>query len=721
VKIDSSEIFGAEVQYFRLDPAYWAPVLDRLVEAGLKGATTYVCWGVHMIRPPDAKHPAGVLDFEGKTDPSLNLIKFLDLVHERGLLLNFRCGPFCCNELNFGGYPKFLVTENRDMMVWNHTNEPTQGYWITRKEGMQPSYLHPTYLDWSRKWLAEADAIIRPRLRANGGCIDMINLDNEISYIVRDGFLDSDYNPVNVKPGGFWHQFLAEKYGEASKLPYAKRYGHLDEVPVPRAVPEDMSDAVAWHLDWVEFKEWAMCKYIVTLREMHEANGVSDVTFMTNFNPHLPEGVPTRMPSFEKAVQGKRPGIVGYDFYRGCFLSWSGYSSMSRVLKLMNASVNYTWSAEFMSGTWNKDLSKASRVSDDHMRFMARCALAQGCKSIAWFMFHDRMVWGDAPVSSHGHPRPSLDVLKETRALCVEQIPHWDALAPQGECAIVYDLAAHRHASVGDPMPCNDGNLHVGAPLVDGVQAGAGSREYIGLFRVVEAGGRQAHALDLLAKPELLQRYKVVFLPGGPLVSRAVAESLDAWVRGGGTLVVSGEWPKRDELGRPTALLGLDHPNQGETRLGKGAFICTDWLATEDAELESLESIRRVSEWLAAKVGPAHVLIRPVGGRVEWQDWKKGGGVDNAGTKGGDELDRVEHFIQPRTLASAVLHTGGGFPVLFVLNHYPEAAEFELTFGHLASGRIVDLDSGAIIPVCDGRCRVDVDRKSALIFRVETT
>lgn len=719
MKNQSSEIFGAEVQYFRLEPRYWGPVLDRLCEAGLKGVTTYVCWGVHMVAPPDAKHPAGVLDFEGKTDPRLNLLQFLDMVHDRGLLLNFRCGPFCCNELNFGGYPKFLTTENRDMMVWNHKDEPTPGYWITRKEGMQPSYLHPTYLDWCRKWLHEVDAIIRPRLRANGGCIDMINLDNEISYIVRDGFLDSDYNPVNVKPGGFWHQFLAEKYVDVSNLPYAKRYGSLDEVPVPRVVPDDMSDAVAWHIDWVEFKEWVMCKYLVTLREIHEANGVSDVTFMTNFNPHLPEGVPTRMPSFEKAVQGKRRGLVGYDFYRGAFLSWSGYSSMARVLKLMNASVDYTWSAEFMSGTWNKDLSKVSRVSDDHMRFMARCALAQGCKSIAWFMFHDRMVWGDAPVSSHGHARSSLDVLAETRALCDGKIPHWDALVPQGDCAVVYDLAAHRHASVGDPMPCDDGVLHVGAPLVDGVPAGAGSREYIGLFRVVEAGGRQANALDLLAKPDLLHRYKLVFLPGGALVTRAVAEGLDAWVRAGGTLVVSGEWPKRDEGGRPMALLGLELAKQGEHSLGKGWLIRSNWLAKDDPESENLEAIRQVAAWMEAKAGPAHVLIRPVGGRVEWQDWKMGGGVDNAGTKGGDELDRVEHFVQPRTLASAVLHTGGGFPVLFVLNHYPEAAEFELSFRERMNGRLVALDSGTSIAVRGGVCRVDVDRKSALIFRVE--
>ncbi len=715
----ASEIFGGEIQYFRLEPAYWPAVIARHREAGLLGVSTYVQWATHMVAPPDREHPAGRFDFEGRTDPRLNLVRFLDLVREAGLLLNFRCGPFCCNEAVYGGQPKFLICGDPNLMVWNHKDEPTPGYWIPRKEGMQPSYLHPAYLALCRHWIAAVDEMIRPRLRSAGGIIDMINLDNEVSYVVRDGFLDSDYNPVNVRPGGFWHQFLAEKYGSADRLPYGIRCGHLDEVPVPRAVPEDMSGDVARHLDWVEFKEWVMCRYIVAVRQMHEANGVSDVTFMTNFNPHLPEGVPTRMPSFEKAVQGKRQGVVGYDFYRGAFLSWSGYSSMARVLKLMNASVNYTWSAEFMAGTWHKDLSKASRISDDHMRFMARCALAHGCKSIAWFMFHDRLIWGDAPVSSHGHARTSLEVLRETRALCAEKIPHWDALRPLGDCAIVYDIAAHRHTSVGDPMPCNDGQLHVGAPLVDGVRAGEGSREYIGLYRVVEAGGCQADAVDILARPERMDAYRLAFLPGGALVSRVAAEKLAGWVEAGGTLVVSGPWPARDDAGRALALLGLNNPGPGEHPVGRGALIRCGWLADAEPEQERLDHIATVQRWIAGKAGPAHVRISPPG-PVVWEDWKNDAGVDNAGKKGGDELDRIQRFEEPRTLASAVLHTGGdGFPVLFVLNHFPEAVAFDLVFGRLNPARLRCLDTGATIPVSEGRARVDMDRKSAGIFAVE--
>ncbi len=715
----SNEIFGTEIQYYRLEPRYWGRVLDRMVEAGLKCATTYVCWGTHMVGPPDAQNPAGELDFEGRTDPRLNLLKFMDMVQERGLFLNFRCGPFCCAEMNYGGYPKFLVMDDPDMMVWNHADKPTQGYWIARKEGMQPSYLHPVYLDWCRKWLNEVDACIRPRLRTNGGCIDMINLDNEVSYITKDGFLDSDYNPVNVQPGGFWHQFLTEKYGAATRLPYGKSYAMIDQVPPPRQVPEDMSGDVAWHLDWVEFKEWAMCKYLVALREMHEANGVDDVIFMTNFNPHLPEGVPTRMPSFERAVRGKRKGITGYDFYRGTFLSWSGYSSMARVLKLMNASVDYTWSAEFMAGTWNKDLSQRGRVSDDHMRFMARCALAQGCKSIAWYMFHDRVVWGDAPVSSHGHARPSLEVLRETRALCVEKIPHWDALEPQGDCAIIYDVAAHRHTSVGDPSPCSDGTLHVGAPLVDGVQAGESSREYTGLFRVVEAGGAQANAVDILERPDALDAYRLAFLPGGALLSKAAAGKLQAWMENGGHLVVGGAWPTRDESGAEALFVADKDPGPGAHPVGAGRLIRCDALGTEEPEAESVDAIARVQAWLREYAGPPAVSIAPVH-PVEWQDWVPGGGVDNAGTKGGEALDRVRTFNQPRTLASAVLHEGGdGFPVLFVLNHYPDAFEFELTFGKRKPKALRCLDHDEVVQVRDQRVRVDLDRKSCAVFAVE--
>jgi len=698
----SRDIFGAEIQYFRLDPRHWQKVLQQFQATGLRTVTTYVQWATHLVGEPDAAHPAGVLDFTGKTDPRRNLLRFLDLVADAGLELNFRCGPFCCNEMVHGAYPPWLVLGDPALMVWDWQNRTTQGYWIGKKEGSQPSYLHPVYLDWCRRWFAEVDQLIAPRLKANGGFITMLNLDNEISYIVRDGFLDSDYNPVNVAPGGFYHQFLAETYGSAASLPYARRFAAIEDVVPPRAVPETVGRDIAWYTDWMRFKTWAMCRYIGELRRMHEANGVRDVTFMTNFNPHLPEGVPTRMPDFEQATGG----IVGYDFYRGSFMSYSGYQSMARVLKLMNATLRYTWSAEFMAGTWNKVLS--GRVSDDHMRFMARCAFAQGCKAIDWFMFHDRDCWGDAPVSSHGHPRPSHAVLAETPRLLFERIADWDALTPQTDVAIVYDLLQHLHTAIGDPMPCADNDQYVGKPAVAGVQAGLASQEYYGLFRLVEQAGAQAAVVDIMHSAEPLARHRLAFLPGSPLLEAKANEILRDYVAAGNTLVVTGPWPTLDEAGRPLTFLGLDQPAGAAPAhtlpLGQGRLV---WLpapiAQEKAEEERLDAIATVAELLREYAAAPHVAIAPLE-TVKWIDWQPGGGH--------------REYVQPRNLGSAILHSSPAEQVLFVLNHYPEAAAFRLTFGQLRPSALEDLDTGERIPVTDGCVTLDIDRKSCAVYHL---
>lgn len=684
--IHSSEIFGAEIQYFRTEPRYWESILKHFRDTGLRCVTTYVPWSTHLVGLPDAKHPAGILDFEGRTDERLNLLKFLELVEKLGLNLNFRSGPFCCNEMVHGGYPSWLVLGDPNMMVWDYQNRTTQGYWIGKREGSQPSYLHPEYLKWCEKWFREVDKIAVPHLHKNGGCITMMNLDNEVSYIVQDSFLNSDYNPVNVKPGGYYHQFLEQKYGSISNLPYPGSFSSFERVEAPRSVPGVLGNDLPVYLDWVEFKTWAMSEYIRRLRQMHEANGVEGVTFMTNFNPHLPEGVPARMPDFEEASGG----IVGYDFYRGAFMSYSGYHSMARVLKLMNATLSFTWSAEFMSGLWNKDRSKTGRISDDHMRFMARCALAHGCKAISWFMFHDRDCWGDSPVSSHAHLRPSIEVLRETPEILFRKIKSWDALEPQCDVGIIYDLLQHQHTSIGDPSPCDDNNLHIGAPVIDGSEAGRASQEYIGLFRLVEQSGMQAAAVDIIHSPENLSAYPVVFLPGSPVIEELALKALEHYVKCGGKLVVSGPLPVRNERGE--CIEFLEH----------GSFVWhKEYLAAAEAEEDSLESIRYVTTQLK-NVTP-HVRLS-LESEVSWVNWQP---------EGGQRL-----FRQARNFGSAILHKSPEETILFVLNHYIDAVRFLAEFPNNEITELRDIDTGMIISVVAGKAELDLDRKSAAIFSV---
>ncbi|MBE6569438.1 MAG: hypothetical protein E7658_04380 [Ruminococcaceae bacterium] len=690
MNIQAKEIFGGEIQYWRVDPKYWENIIRAFAEAGMRTVTSYVPWECHIVGAPDEEHPAGVLDFTGEVDPKLNLMHFLELVEKYDLNLNFRCGPFCCAELLYGGHPKFLVTEIDEINSLNFEDKPTRGYFGSSN---QPSYLHPLYLDWVRKWYDEMAKIIIPHLKVNGGCITMINLDNEVSYIVQDSFLQSDYNPVNVAPGGFYHQFLKETYGSVENLPYRTKYAAFEEIPAPRSVPENIDDDYAYYADWMKFHTWVMCRFIEELRKMHEANGITadKVIFMTNYDPHLPEGVPTRMPDFEEASGG----ITGYDFYRGTFMSYSGYQSLARVMKLMTDTLKFPYSSEFMAGTWEKVLS--SRVSDDHMRFMARCAFAHGCKAIQWYMIHDRYTWGDSPVSLHGHKRPSIDVLRETPKILFDKIKNWDAMKPVNDIGIIYDLTAHIHTSLGDPMPCNDGNLYIGNPKIDGVNAGIASKEYIGLFRIAEQNGVQAAAIDIHYSDASLYKYPLIVYPGSPVIAAKTEEQLRKYVENGGVLAITGILPTRYETGEKCCLFG--GVQAGEQTLGKGKVIFVDaYLGQGESEKDSMEDISRFGEVLnMAKVVPA---VRISSDAFVLAEWNRAPSV------------------QPRMLGSAVLQQANGETILFVMNHNPDAHEFKLEFS-IPCTKLVCLTEEQDAVVENGVCILDIDRKNCQIYRVE--
>ncbi|XP_024542252.1 beta-galactosidase 8 isoform X1 [Selaginella moellendorffii] len=86
------------IHYPRASPQMWPALIRNAKEGGLDMIDTYVFWDGHEPSP-------GIYNFQGRYD----LIRFLKLVHQAGLYVNLRIGPYVCAEWNFGGFPAWLL------------------------------------------------------------------------------------------------------------------------------------------------------------------------------------------------------------------------------------------------------------------------------------------------------------------------------------------------------------------------------------------------------------------------------------------------------------------------------------------------------------------------------------------------------------------------------------------------------------------------------------
>ncbi len=708
-QLESKILFGAEVQYFRLEPRVWRTVLERLKESGLETVSFYVPWEVHEVEPPSGECRQRHYDFDGRTAPYRDLIGFLNLIRELGLKANVRPGPFCCAEMVWGGYPRRLVMEYPEMMAWDWQNRTQQGYWINRREGSQPSYLHPAYLEEVKYWFEAVDKVIKDFLTVKGGPVCMLNLDNEVSYICKDGMFDSDYNPCVVGREGLYHQWLEGKYKKASCLPYTQRYKDIADVEAPRELKDDLEKNLIYYFDWIEFKEWLLAEYINRLREMHIRNGIEGLQFYTNLNPHRPEGVPANFKKFYEAGGG----LIGYDFYRSAFLTYSGYSSMARILKFLDAVVPTVWSAEFMAGTWKEDLS-GSRIPKSHTEFMSLTALSHGCRGISYYMFHDREIWGDAPVSNLGHPRENLEAIKTVTSL-VNAIPAWNKLKVYYDCAVAYYRPYHWHTHLGDPAPCADNAVHTGSPRLFGVEAGRATLEYEGLFRILQQAGYTAGVVDLTDAPEHLPDFRLLWLPSEPFIDKDTAEKLKDFVHKGGCLVIGPHLPNRDLEGKNLKIFpaaGEDILKTSSTlgtvkysKMGEGKIVRIErYIAQDPPGEEPLEMVEEVRSLLSNLGFSTRVRVKVAA--VVSNLFKKGGG-----------LEKVE---ERHCLCEAIIQTAGKQRYLFLNNLYLRAVEVELSFKDGNISVLKDISTGERYTSGNHRdITVDIDRKSSRVFIID--
>jgi beta-galactosidase len=290
-------IFCGAMHYWRHPPEAWGAGLDAMKAMGLRLVDTYVPWGVHEVEP-------GAFDF-GERDPSLDVARFLRLVHERGLKAVVRPGPHINAELTYFGLPERIAWE-RDCQARTPRDNPVMLPMVPVAFPV-PSYASDLFHEETASWFAAAAKVLAP-LRHPEGPIVMVQIDNEGALYFRDGPYDQDYHPDAQR---LFRTFLRAKYKQVKELRAAwnePKARFESATPPQRFDAKEVAD-LPRHMDWMEFHEHLLTLAMARFSKALEEGGLGELPTMHNF-PLGEAATPLNAGRMGKVVD-----LIGLDYY----------------------------------------------------------------------------------------------------------------------------------------------------------------------------------------------------------------------------------------------------------------------------------------------------------------------------------------------------------------------------------------------------------------------
>ncbi|MYM87984.1 beta-galactosidase [Rugamonas sp. FT82W] len=146
-------IRSGEMHYLRVPRAAWRERLRMARAMGLNTVTTYAFWSQHEPEP-------GQWDFSGQND----LRAFIKTAAEEGLNVVLRPGPYVCAEVDFGGFPA----------------------WLLRTPGLRVRSMDTRYLEASTRYFQRLAKEVGDLQSSRGGPILMLQIENEYGSFGRD-------------------------------------------------------------------------------------------------------------------------------------------------------------------------------------------------------------------------------------------------------------------------------------------------------------------------------------------------------------------------------------------------------------------------------------------------------------------------------------------------------------------------------------------------------
>lgn len=270
------QLFGAEVQYFRLRGgnerniprakviALWNKALDRVVEAKMNMVSFYLPWDFH-------EYAEGKFDFDGTVDedgdgnpdyPSRDVHTFFRLVKEHGIKhIMARPGPYINAEwgfLGFGAVPLWFHEKYPNSHALNPKGQRTTLY----------SYNDDDFLRHSRIWLRTVyEQVLKDKI-GPGKPISFIQIDNETNFMWQSIY-NHDYGTRSINQ---YREYLKSRYGNLENLNFqhSQHWQNFSDIqpPIERGLN------LAEDQDWYRFQDFSLFTYLKKIRAIWTELGV---------------------------------------------------------------------------------------------------------------------------------------------------------------------------------------------------------------------------------------------------------------------------------------------------------------------------------------------------------------------------------------------------------------------------------------------------------------
>lgn len=526
---------AGSVHYWRLPRDVWRAALQAVRNLGLALVDTYVPWAVHERAP-------GVFDF-GDSDPTLDVVAFLELARELDLFAIVRPGPHINAELTYFGIPERIIwdPECQARSAGGHPvvlPVPPLAFPV-------PSYASRRFLEQASTWLAAFGERIAPLCYPNGPVV-LCQVDNEGAMYFRDGVYDQDYHPDAIR---VYRRFLKRKYGSEAEL--SRVLGapaSFETVEPPRRLEAERAQELTRHLDWAEAQEELLSRSFRRMKRVLIASGVR-VPFSHNF----PIG--EVMTPLDPARVSQVVELVGLDYYHAATPEQTAEIARRTSDLAVRSAARDVPAFACELGAGFPPFFPALTETDN--LFTALTALAYGLRGFNVYMAVERDRWIGAPYDRRVRERPSAARWRKLT----------DALA-----AIDFHRL-ERHTPVHLLVPRSLRRLHRVQHAFGPLSAvvfqilGRGATD-AGLEDEFDLGGPVALDTERFLRwfEEQLERRRIPFaVVGGDLaeysvehaawtvvacaggLERDIARALDRGLRSGKAISVGPHYPQRDE------------------------------------------------------------------------------------------------------------------------------------------------------------------------------